>query len=142
MQRTTFQGEELIATWADVALTTHRVIRTWKVGGIESTQSLVLAKVEHASLVQSAQPALLLFAVGLAVLGVGALFLGSSGFLAFAVLAIIAAVLVLAWWASRSVELHVGAGGGLIRVRVTGGAAARAQALAFLDAIERGAVGL
>ncbi|MCA9608709.1 MAG: hypothetical protein KC619_24060 [Myxococcales bacterium] len=140
MQRTTFDGEELRATWADVTLTTHRLIRTRKVGGVASTQTLILDKLEHASLVQSAQPALLLFAGFLAVLALAALLAPSNGAVGFVVLMAIAGVLALIWWATRAAELHVGAGGGLIRVRVTGGAAAKA--LAFLDAVERASVGL
>lgn len=140
MDREILEGEHIIDAWNGITLTTRRVLYAWVAGGNEGAQTLSLSKVQHASLARRHQ-AWLLYLSGLALLFAVFLLFTVDDRTGPAVFAASALIGLLIYFATRSLELRIGAGMGLIRVRVRGGKAGARAALSFLKQVDAAMVG-
>lgn len=129
MNEELMEGEEILARWNGVTLTNERVLQAS--GGLVNT--LVLDEVDHASVERVHWPSLLAFA-GLSTFSTVLLMVADERLtpLGSATAALFAIAL---YFATRRVELRIGAGHGLIWARSLGGPAELPAARELLDAV-------
>jgi len=135
MKRDLLDGETFVSNWNGITFISQRVLFHRSRGSTESVQTLSLAKVQHGAVVRTHQIWLVILAVtAMVVAGMIALAGGDAG--PVVVLVGAAGGCLLAYFMTRSLELQVGAGAGLIRVRVNAGKVAAEAATAFLQQID------
>lgn len=125
------KGEAILARWNGITLTTERVLQRSR----SAARTLVLAKVDRASLTRAHRPWLLVLS-GLSVLSTVLLMAADERVAPFGP-ASAALIGLVGYFVTRRVELRVGAGQGEIRAKVRGGAARMPEARAFLEAVHR-----
>lgn len=146
-QRQMLAGESVVNEWdvgkggESLVLSNVRVWIESEAGGVYTMTSIPLDEVQWSGLRGQHSIAWLILAGGFALLGgVGAVGLDMPSALGVGLL--FAALFVLAYFATRSVQLTIGSGLATIRTTIRGGAEQRGRALAFLDQVEHGAMQL
>lgn len=133
MNRKLLRGEQLISTWQDITLTTHRVWQAAREGSSALLLSLPIDAVQWVRLGRHHLPLLLWLAVASVVLGIAALehdrnvTYGLFG---------VGLLLLLLYGTSRRLVLEIGAGEGRVLVQVVGDGASFESALDFLHLVE------
>lgn len=130
MTRKLLRGEQLISTWQDITLTTHRL---WQITREGSLTSFAIDAVQWVKLGRHHLPWLLWLAAVTAVLGIVALEHDRN--ITYGLFGV-ALLLMLLYGTSRKVVLEIGAGGGKILVQVVGEGGNFDAALDFLYHVE------
>ena len=133
MNRKLLRGEQLISTWQDITLTTHRVWQVAREGSSALLLSIPIDAVQWVRLGRHHLPLLLWLAAASSVLGIVALehdrnvTYGLFG---------VALLLMLLYGTSRGLVLEIGAGEGKLFVQVVGEGASFESALEFVYLVE------
>lgn len=128
-------SETEIMQWGPVLLTNCRVRYESTTSGNHSYVSLALDRVDWVGLTREHKPGILVLA---AVVAMGALYfgMGHDQLVITAIGIVIALLILLMYFASRTVVLAIGGGQGRISVTIKGGDQERATAKRFLDRVQ------
>lgn len=133
MNRKLLRGEQLICTWRDITLTTHRVWQIAREGSSAALTSLPVEALQWVRLGRNHLPWLLWLAALTAVLGIVAL--EYDRYITYGLFGV-ALLLMLLYGTTRRLVLEIGAGTGTIIVQVVGEGASFDTALEFLYQVE------
>lgn len=134
MQTELMENERVIHSWNGVTVTDQRVVENVRRGGVESLISIPLRQVDYASVARTAKSFWLYAALGCWLMAIAMVFGKSSA--GALMLGVFGVGCVVAYVLSRRVELRIGAGNGLIRVRLGGIIANPAPAVQLIQALD------